>query len=581
MDWVTLELVKGIGPYPGDNNSAEQPIDTLDLMSIEGFAVEPDGWIPNFTQIKDGGLYADSPIADGRQLTAAAEDNVTETMTLTATAATVQTRLILQTKLARFIQAATASHTELWQIEPVYLRVKFAGAPGPQYALVYTIAMAQRRDPFAPENLNKLTITLEREPFWRPLAPGKNPKLWTLGENTDIANLSLWTGTDHLHYQQLVNNLELSTDYVTALSQNYVDIPANKIPGDAPALVLIDVRPEVAGITGVDEDVFIARSTKPKTLTSRPTAKTHRTLANLNAGDAVGDTGFNKTLDANRGLISNGSTTNKYYGDMTFSANPQTRSAWWGNSATLLGVLDANTLRGQYMFFLRCKQNGGALGDISVQLELRIGSAIPSSTTPIYQSIVLPAVKTVGALNAALGSDTYIPLYLGSARIPFGDRAVSDIDGGGLDVVKGNEHSLEVRLNITRSTGTSSLYFADLVMLPYDECCIKTASPEAPGGKGFVEGEYWHTVFDNTGYLAHGDPQPRAYLYNTVSGVAEALFAIGIEGGDLTLLPGVDNRLFFFVVRTTSGKVISALGQNVDPQVRINLIPRWRGIRDV
>lgn len=580
-DHQELLIVKGVAAAKGDTSSAEIGLISINLLAEEdapGWSLNAEGgWSPKRAQLKGGGTWADSAISAGRSLVAGVDGNVIETLQLTVTGTNILDLAAQLARMGRMRQAVIDFGISPGTADPVYLHWYAREGAGAQYALIHALDIAEDEPDVWQTSIRDVTITIEREPYWRGLPPGANPKVWTLGLTGTVDNLSLWENTDHLHYEQIRNKQELNTDYVTPITKNYIDIPASKIPGDAPALVLLDwVRRDVTNAE--DHTVFIARSTKPITRSSHPTVKTHKTLISLNGGDESGaGTGVTKVLDATRGVISNGSTTNAYYVNTTFSANPQTRTVIWGSGASLLNLLDQNTLRGQYAFFLRHKQNGGAVGDIKVQLELRINSGATAAGV-LYQSVLLQAIPTT-VLDASISAGFYAPLYLGTATIPFGDHLISSLEGWGVDVVKSGQFSLEVRLNITRSTGVGTLYFVDLIMLPFDEALVEIHPPNEASGRTVPAGDYWHMVYDNTGHMAHGDNQPRAFTFRTASGAADTGFEIELRGDELCLMPAVDNRLFFFSQRfnVSSGVIISSLAD--EPIIRLNIVPRWIGIR--
>lgn len=575
-----LRLLCGVGTAIGDTQSEESALRVLDLLNAGvGFSVDVFGWSPALPQLKGGGSWADSALVDGRALIAGTVNNVVETITLTAQGATAQGRFALERVLADFARLAREFWTTEAQIEPVYLRWKASGACYEQYALVYNIDIAPDGDPFANESSQALTITVEREPYWRAVPPGANPKLFTFqfaglqpGLQFDVDDLSLWRDIDHLAYGVVDNRHEWDpTDYVSTLSRNYIDIPAERIPGDAPALCYLTIR----GL----RNMFIARSTK-KTLYTNRLGETYAAAATLNAGDArisaSGDVTKDVVADPQDGAFSNGSSSSRYRVRIILSSNPDQETLIWGQNVL---KLDVNTYRGKYAFFCRSEKSEiGAVDEISLQLSLRMTAKPALASYDIHQLVTLPEVKTSSEDFA------FALLYLGTAEIPFDTRSISSPDGYGLEVNTHADETLEVRLKVSRESGTSVLDVLDVIMLPYDEALaemrISFNTLVGPAGDRSMN------AIDNTGYSDHGrgDWNGKQYLYDPAAGtIIGGGVSSELRGTPITLLPGVDNRLYF-------------LGSYVDPdgtfpdevksdirdsyEVRVNIVPRWSGVRD-
>lgn len=551
MDYVILELVKGIGPVVGDTASAEQPIDTLNLMNVDGFAVADNGWIPNFPQVKGGGLYADSPVSDGKVLVAAQEDNVTETMSLKASAATFQSRYALQRKLAVFGEAARLYHTTRWQTEPVYLKAKFSGAPGPQYTLIFTIAMAQRADPFGLSNFNELTITIEREHGWRSIAPGKSGLEWTYQfRHTDYtaSDLSLITGTTkHLIYKVVQNRREWNSTQTAELSSNYVDIPASDIPGDMPALLCLNV--EAAGVSNVNREIFIARSTKPTSAPLR-SGGTRYGYNILNAGDSDGA----NVLDSEAPISASQSTGQLV--DLAATGVGSSQTMTWGKKEA---KLDTNLFRGTYACFLRGHQDGATTG--TAKLRISSGSLFINGNEVVVATA--PTAK-------------WGVTYLGQFSIPYGGARVAVAsDGLGLEVAEAQDASasdanLLISLICTsKIAGTNNFRIADLIMIPVEEAACQIINTGSSTAR--------YRFVDNTGHFAHGGIGEVALAFEELTSVIIPGPELELRGRVPTLLPGINNRLYFWGLRNV-GFTHSPIDQELT--IRGNIVPRWRGIRD-
>ncbi len=549
-----LKIIKGIGQTPGDTLSAEQSVEVLDLLAgTKGFGVEPGGWIPNLPQIKNSGLWADSGLTDGRTLVAAASGNITENITITSHAATLLGRYYWEKELLRFGRLTADFWQTFNQIEPVYLKWWAPDAPGPQYALLYKIEIAQRGDPFSGDAVQELTVSIEREPYWRGIPPGANPKLWTFEfrhEKYTLSDLSLDSDARNLAFASIQNRREWNVAHTAELSKNYIDIPASDIPGDAPALVCAVIVPSAAEGLSIGK-VNLARSTKPTSMVTRGSPATFPAYNTLNAGD--GQTGIDGTFvnDAN-GPISNATLLGQRLTcNFGTDATMRIRLIFRNNPLT---HLDATVFRGRYALYLRARLSAAAT--VNMRMEWGANNNL--------QIITLPSVVARVGIGA---TPSWYLHYMGILDIPGWQRSIVGADGLGLDV-NGltTDWNLYVGLSAERTAGAGSLYVADLIMMPLDEALFAV-----DGLNGTVTGPM---IVDDTGYFAHGRPdivatQVEATTLNTN-------FIPQPIGQELTLLPKINNRIYYLGVDPSKGSPIA-----MDTKIRINLIPRWSGVRDV
>ena len=329
---MELYLCIGVPTALGMTNSAEQGVDRISLNSGEvGLSINPDNpWNPAMPSLKN--RWSDSIGMDGRVPDSHNVGNVTETINLILYDEIRSNMARYLSALNLFIARARRYSSTFGEIEPVYLDFRALGAPGNQYALVYNIEMAvnwQHGLPFE-HNTAYITLEIEREPAWRGLPPGAPPTLWTQyhlgrvpGKDYDYTDLSLLSGTALV--QATVQNRhewDAVSGYDAApLSKNYIDIPAEDIPGDAPALLSVSVEYDFSAAE-YPLELYIAHSSKPSILPSATGAQDVRRFCFLNGGDAetaTTGTGLAKTTTADTGIgvISNGSSTQRYYLDFS------------------------------------------------------------------------------------------------------------------------------------------------------------------------------------------------------------------------------------------------------------------------
>ncbi len=561
LDHQELMIVKGVGPTPADSFSAEQQLTVVNLMdAASGFSL--DSWTPNIPSLKSGGVWADSSISDGRTLIAGTNTNVIETITITLTGTTVQDYAAQFSKLQRMIQDARDYWDRFEQIEPVYLRWWANQAPGPQFALIYNIDLDVD---WGDSNLAQATITMtiEREIGWTPVRPGGTPQEWTLeaiGLNANDNNINLRdTSKYHTAIKSVKNSQEFNTVY-TFQQENFIDIPANKLPGDLPPLVTI-----VMGLVASFK-FYISRVTKPATLPDRK----GNTLPRFNGfAGAASVPGVDATFvnDATNGIIHPPVSALARRIDVSFAtATDQIRMTWQATSN--FGHLNPNLLAGRYRIFARMRQVGGAAGNISIYLRFLTQTGLVVDTQTIN-----PVVNANFVLHD-----------FGSIVIPFDSVPLVTTKGDGL-LVAGRyvsagdlEADLTIQFHALRTVAAGTLQFSDLIFMPYDEAMM-VIDPQVSITRGSGDS----LIYDNTGYFDHGKRQELALFRLSDGASFGGDDPIPVElRGTFSLKPGVNNRLYFqWAGSAGSGaenEIFQVLSGNLG--VMINVIPRWSGIRD-
>lgn len=588
-----LRIVRGIVNAPGDTGSAETGYTIIDLLAgaAEGFALNSDagGWDPALPAPKSG-LWNDVPFVDGRVPYAGAEENVTETLDITITASSHLRMSQLLAQLFDLIEDCKSFWFDEFDCQPVFLWWWATGAPGRQFALIMTID-ANVSNPGTDDVGNivrDVVLTIEREPFWRAeVPPGGNPILWTLfaqnkqpGLDYDyLADLRIiQTNTLPILYALAQATIRNKVEYTlltasanTPSMENRLTIPASSIPGDAPALLQLALSHTLPTnqLTGETFVYMVARSTRARTRTARDGFQlAYRTLFPFTAGQYGGP-----AVQADGGGVGGYNvTTATTIAASRLAITPGVFGSVW--SATT-GV-DKNIQRGRFAVFVRCRQNSGALGEIEMRVSFSYNNSVVSGAKVSTNTVIAP-------LQAGTGTTTYWPVaYMGSVRLPIDrDETLSTLGAvGGSGRFNATLDNLAVMLECGRVSGTSLLYFLDVILMPYDEDLLDTTliTPSSE----FTEA----VLIDNTGYLARGKPDQLAVaIRNRNVGSAEMdarQEAIEENGSALTLEPGVDNHLYIFersqLVGSNQASDSNAISTIV---VSANIVPRWRGIRSV
>lgn len=532
---VELALVKGLPSSASLGNTGVTDLvpTTIDFLT-GAYVLYDDGSNPAYDRalpvIKNGGVWVDSTMMSGRQLVAAKNGNVIDVVQLRPVdSATSIQRDQYISRLNRFISAAS----EFWATggtgDPVYLRYKEQDAPGEQYALIYTIEPDDDGD--------TLTLTIEREPAWRPLPPGLSPKVWKLQQNGLTPSTVSGTpaaGQYNHNDIELVGGIGLKApvvgspyrcDEIISTARAHFVIPAELIPGDAPALAMFNVGQGVLG----GQWGYFARSTRRDLYpNNNNNTATQMMRYTFNGGDSAiftpGALVMTKVIDALYGVRSNATLANRYYlrGAGAAAGYADTGFAQWTRAKYHYAR--------RWMVFARIRVASGNAANHKLRVTIGNNAA---STPP--RSL------------AGVGT-SFMLFYLGEL-----DGSVLDVRSTNGKGINTDSTVIEARLAKTNDGVASQVDLIDLVFLPLDEQVIKINE----GGSGGTT--------DNTGYFSF-ETVPLSIL-NSIR--AEA------SGQPITLVPGVDNTIIHI------DDFVGELWFNAPNNVTVQILPRWYGVRDV
>lgn len=561
-----LQLVIGVPKSVGDLRSAEQGIRVFPLVlsGYSGFGISPaNPWQPAMPALKD--QWHESRLQDGRSLAGVAVENVTETVELKAVAGS---RLELESRineLSRFINQARSFFATFYQIEPVYIEWSALGGKGSQYALIYNIEMSKAYNyPGTGEDgMCTVTLVIEREPAWRGVPPGVSPRVWTYysrgllpGADYDYVDLDPSESSLPSLAEKTVQNRNeyaVGTDdgMTPSVSQNWIDIDAEDIPGDAPALCMIEV--EFGELDVTTYDLHIARVSKPLTVTARDPDVANGTLIR----------GRPLTVNfCDQDLLA--ATNDATWGVKRADSSSQQVLRIAGAASGTVTVfpneynLSLNAMRGRYNVFVRGRYNAGSSG---ATCRVRVQAINTNSDEFIGGDSFV-------ALQNQSSGDTISLTYLGQLTLPLSRRQNQGVFGAGL--LYGTDAAIDslffsLGYDIP---GSTTFDFIDLLLIPFDEDALLIRGTAADATDEQV-------VIDTSDYLSRGRGQAHAQSYTGVNltgfqGSVETTGLKQVIGSSLTLIPRVDNRIAFFLNQSA--------GQNFD--VAVNIVPRWYGVRD-
>lgn len=551
LDHKELKIIMGIASPPSAVTVEPPPI-VINLMdNSSGISlVGVDAWSPKIPGIENSGIWADSPLTPGRTLISAVEGNVTETMKIIITGSSMLG--VIKTLDSLYIMAnnARAFWTDNSQIQPVYLKWWASCGAGPQYALIYNITI----DPTyldSPTPQISASISIEREPYWRAIPPGTNPKQWTYewrNQYYDVSHSYLNDlASDHLvQTATLQNKSEFVSTFDSLLSNNCVTIDSSLIPGDAPALMTLYTK------TASGRQNFII---------GKKSIRLSKFIANQAQNDifnfADGLLGTNATAAADTGASLRASDGTAKRVEIGFGT--ATNALRWNANSGVNFTTIQNRFIGRWNIFLRCRQSAGSVGDITMYL--RVGITIGSDSDGIKLNVVNPPITSGGTGNTTVWGLT----YMGTINIPFtpakaGQNGTSTTTNG----LNSGLVDLDFALFALRSTGVGLLYLNDLILIPVDEGVITLETADGVIQQG--------ATYDETGFFTHGTPE--MFTYNGMP--AGSLGQLSkFTGTGIQLTPNTENKLYFIFYDNSLQSSVS------DTETfEINIVPRWRGIRD-
>lgn len=587
LDHKQLMIIKGIGKTPGDLYSAENDPVIVNLM---GGVITLNDWSPEIAQVKSGGIWADSPLSDGRELLAASAGNVIEKISVIISDNSYLGAMKALSGLNQMANDCRDYWLTEYQVDPVYLAWWAGCGVGLQYALLSNIEVSPDYID-SPMPTIRASITLEREPYWRGIPPGANPRIWSYYVNTthpqfNVNVASLISGSNDLIIEAILNKFEwtptayglqliplnISAGVTPVYSKNYIEIPAASIPGDAPALVQITS----SGLGSSPVQTYIGVTSKKYSGVGHDGINRGYAL-NLNAGDGNSAGAVTKTAATiDTGVRSNGSSVTFYRGVRTVTGvdGAYVTACQWGIPLTANSIqLDREFYRGTFAVFVRAYNESAAapvLSDMKMRVvfeELDGFTSMPTHSQTLQE--VNPPLRTAGT-----GTD-YELSYMGTISLPFTGRSVVSSLGYGRQLKQSlSNMRITVQQQVLVATANRTFNIIDLIMMPIDEGMVSIVTPAIAASSDAI-----YTILDNTGYLLRGDSNQVAFLYNATN-----LETGGIEqetrGQTIYLKPKTNQRIYIIGSSIAyPAPPTNALSSQI--AVNINIVPRWAGIRDV
>ena len=175
---------------------------SIDLLAGNktGSGISIARYTPGRIQAKDGGVWADNPMAAGRRVVHRVQGNVSDVLEIQISHRAHNQIIQAQEELDELLEKAHDYWTTNWQSEPVWIQAQAQGETHRRYALVYGASWAEYPDPLHEPYASRrgamagIQLGLERS-AWMNNAPGASTALATSNtEHTDEATTGVFVG---------------------------------------------------------------------------------------------------------------------------------------------------------------------------------------------------------------------------------------------------------------------------------------------------------------------------------------------------------------------------------------------------
>ena len=551
ITYTALRIVKGtyVLPAPAASLPSDNPQEVINLLAGgNGFGVTSDGWIPKFSQVQ--GVSQSTGTGNGSTLVNYTMQNVTESISLLSAASNPVSRFALVSQLVRFGRMAREFHVSKLQPDPVFLEWHAAGAVYPQYALIQNIDIAQDTDAFISDNTATLSITIEREPYWRTTPPGAIPTWWISQQLNDY---TVYTSLERGYGQaDTVYGFNRSSGWTSNYSEkNTIDIASTALPGDTRLKASIALFLTNWSAPSYNDSALIGVYPRPTSWTISGT--TYYTTLSFNGGSDALTLGADTSYVADTGAPVVADGTQKR-GSISFATTA-------GNASRLVWRTKGEVFKGTFAVFARARVSAaGTTAKISVGLSSIYADDVMYAQTPTQ---TITDAGTGGTSNTG----EWALVYLGVISCPAGDTLQWSAYAASAQL-----DPVYVRFFAQRTAGAGALYLADITFMPIDYASFTL---EGINGTTFVGGGRY--LYDCTGYMLHGrEGSVAGYIYNTYTPDVKRVMA---TGSTFELEPNTTNRVIMLpYIASTKRSIITATGTYT---MAVNVSPRWLGARSV
>lgn len=170
-----------------------RPNGQLNQLSLltSGFLL--NDWKPNISQYKDGGVWSDSALSEGRTLARRAFTNALEVMDMRGNGKNQDNMYWFMQQLFAWQERAADFWVSDWGYRPIYLVSKGAKETNPRFALIKAMSIPELSNPYAQpfysrngkSGIDPFTLRIERG-HWLSTPPG-------LGDCVPLSGVRSWT----------------------------------------------------------------------------------------------------------------------------------------------------------------------------------------------------------------------------------------------------------------------------------------------------------------------------------------------------------------------------------------------------
>ena len=163
----------------------------VDLLS-KGYGLHLFDWTPNIFSGKGGGVFADSPLADGRQLVDRKFENAIDTLELKVNGHSQDGTILSMRNLRGLLEQGVNYWLADWQVNPVYIEARGPGETNTRYAVIVDYRVPQDDNPYATpffgsDAMDDITVVLEHGP-WLDNPPGTDECIEISGHTGDVVH---------------------------------------------------------------------------------------------------------------------------------------------------------------------------------------------------------------------------------------------------------------------------------------------------------------------------------------------------------------------------------------------------------